>query len=67
MGRMGTASFTTDNFPAMLLVITMSSTSAYMWTWLGPSFDAPEVQEALRVVAEAREATPARGRDERVP
>lgn len=57
MGRMGLAVFEGKQFPAMLQLITVSASSAYMWTWIGPNPGADEVKQALQIVADAKEAS----------
>jgi len=54
LGRFGLAVFTNGQFPAMLLWVTASETSALMWTWLGPDPQSREVEEASRMVMSAR-------------
>lgn len=56
MGRLGLATFTSQDFHAMLLLIVVSSSAAYMWTWLGPDHQSEEVRQALQVICEAAEA-----------
>jgi hypothetical protein len=63
MGRMGLAVFEAEQFPVVLLFVTVSSSSAYMWTWLGPSPHAAEIELALQVVADAKEATLPKSRE----
>jgi len=60
MGRLGLATFTSKDFPAMFLFITVSGSSAHMWTWLGPSVQADEVKQALQIVVEAQESQEAK-------
>lgn len=54
LGRFGFAAFEGGEYPAMLLWVTVSSTSALLWTWLGPSLLADEIGEALQIVMNAR-------------
>lgn len=55
MGRYGFATFTGGEFPAMYLWVTVSNDSAFMWTWLGPQPASPAVEQATKVVLEARQ------------
>jgi hypothetical protein len=53
-GRDGFAIFRDGQYPAMLLWVTLSADSAFMWTWLGPDPRAQEIAEAVAVVLGAR-------------
>lgn len=55
LGRLGMAVFAGGQFPAMILLVTVSPRAAYMWTYLGPSLDAPQVEQALGMVKAATE------------
>ncbi len=55
LGRFGFSMFTGGEYPAMLLWVTVSNDSGLMWTWLGPSPAAPEVDQAVKIVLEARQ------------
>lgn len=55
-GRYGFAMFRDGQYPAMLLWVTVSANSAFMWTWLGPDPRAEEVAQAVGVVLNARNA-----------
>ena len=57
LGRAGMASFRGGAFPASVLWVVVAPGRAYMWTWLGPTADAPEVAIAQRIVATAVEPT----------
>ena len=58
LGRLGMAVFAGGQFPAMILLVTLSPKAAYMWTYFGPSVEAPEVEQALGVVKAATERKP---------
>ncbi len=53
MGRFGLATFPRGEHPSMLLLVTLSKSTAFMWTWLGPTHEAKEVREALELVMNA--------------
>ncbi len=55
IGRFGFAMFQGGEYPAMLLWVTLSSDSAFMWTWLGPSAGEDEVNQALGIVLNAKQ------------
>ena len=54
LGRFGVSMFTGGQFPVMILWITVSARSAFMWTWLGPDPTAEEVGQAFQLVLSAR-------------
>lgn len=54
IGRFGFAMFQGGEYPAMLLWVTVSADSAFMWTWLGPNPGADEVKQALGIVLGAK-------------
>jgi hypothetical protein len=56
LGRFGVSMSTTGQFPVMILWITISERSAFMWTWLGPDPTAAEVRQAFDVVLAVRHA-----------
>ena len=56
MGRFSICIRSGGEFPAMFVWITVAHTAAFLWTWLGPSPTAPEVQQALTMVLTARSA-----------
>jgi len=58
LGRFGVAMFTAGQFPVMILWITVSDRSAWMWTWLGPDPAANEVTQAFEIVLTARHGAP---------
>lgn len=58
LGRLGMAVFAGGQFPAMILLVTVSPNAAYMWTYLGPSVEAPQVEQALAMVKGATERKP---------
>jgi hypothetical protein len=49
MGRFGAATFTGGEFPTMLIFVTVSPSSGFLWTWLGP-VGAGQVQNAFQIV-----------------
>ncbi len=55
MGRLGMAIFGGGEYPGMILWLSVSDHSAYMWTWLGPDPKSEEVAQALQVVVAATE------------
>jgi hypothetical protein len=54
LGRYGFSTFKNDEYPAMLLWVTVSDDAAWMWTWLGPALPSDAVDQAARVVLGAR-------------
>ncbi|MBX7101945.1 MAG: hypothetical protein K1X89_29785 [Myxococcaceae bacterium] len=55
MGRLGIALFAGGEFPSMIILQTVGSRGAYLWTWLGPDPKAAEVEQTLRLVMAATE------------
>jgi hypothetical protein len=55
LGRLGVAVFAEGSFPAMLLLVTAADArgAAWMWTFLGPSLTAPELEQAMGIVTGA--------------
>jgi len=54
MGRFGMATFPRGNHPVILLWLTVSKTSVYLWTWLGPDPRGDEMRSALQTVLTAK-------------
>lgn len=50
MGQLGMAIFAGGEFPSMIVWLTVSSSSAYLWTWLGPDPVAGELEDAVKAV-----------------
>ncbi len=55
IGRYGVALFNAGEFPAMQLWITASSTTAYMWTWIGPKPFPEDCEQFVQSIMTARE------------
>jgi hypothetical protein len=55
LGRLGVAVFADGSFPAMLLLVTAADArgAAWMWTFLGPSLTASELEQAMGIVTGA--------------
>lgn len=54
LGRFGASVFTGGDFAVMILWITVSSDTAYLWTWFGPDPAAEEVKQAFQIVLTAQ-------------
>jgi len=62
LGRLGLAVFVGGQFRAMILLVTVTEAgdAAYLWTYLGPDLNAPQVEQAMRIVKSATERLPSR-------
>jgi hypothetical protein len=53
LGRLGLAVFEEGSFAAMLLFVTVTKDASFLWTYLGPDLEAPEIEQTLTLVTTA--------------